>query len=80
MRPDFEQLWANTADLLSKVRIYDRKKTFSEEIVELDETHRALAVMKKLPGAELMMDRSIEKLKRMRHRLLTIMEDLLYTA
>ncbi|WP_027091040.1 hypothetical protein [Cohnella thermotolerans] len=80
MTPTFEQLWASTADLLHRVKKYDRHMAFSREISEISEAHRMLGVMKKMAGAEPMADRAVEKLKRMRQRLLTIMEDLLYTA
>lgn len=39
-----------------------------------------LGQMKRMAGGEHLADGATDKLRRIRHRLLTIMEDLLYTA
>lgn len=76
----FEQAWAGTADLLYRVRQYDRRQRFGSELGELNEAHRMLGMMVQMAGGEHLADEAVEKLKRIRQRLLTMMEDLLYTA
>lgn len=76
----FDQLWASTADLLYKALKYDRHQQFALELGELSEQHRMLGQMKKLAGGEYLEDGAVEKLRQLQPRLVTIMEDLLYTA
>ncbi|THF73847.1 hypothetical protein [Cohnella fermenti] len=74
-----EQLWETTDDLLYRVRIYDRKLAYSEEIMRIDELHGKLASLRVTDDEDLIAY-GIEKLRGLRLRLLTMMEDLLFTA
>ncbi|MFC5703537.1 hypothetical protein ACFPVX_19815 [Cohnella faecalis] len=80
MNMTIRQLAETTSDLLYRVRVYDRDLKYSDEIIAMDDTHSALkkAVLHGEGGRH--RERAIEKLQQMRRRLLTMMEDLLYTA
>lgn len=80
MRTTFEPLWASTADLLYRARKYDRHQQFARELSEFSEVHRLLGQMKLMAGGDHLAEGAAEKLRQIRRRLLTIMEDLLYTA
>ncbi|MBB6636351.1 hypothetical protein [Cohnella thailandensis] len=74
-----ENLWNVTDDLLYRVRIYDRNLAYSDEIVKMDELHRKIDSLR-VSDDERLLAFGVDKLKEMRSRLLTMMEDLLFTA
>jgi hypothetical protein len=74
-----ENLWNATDDLLYRVRIYDRNLAYSDEIVKMDELHRKIESLR-VSDDERLVAFGVDKLKEMRTRLLTMMEDLLFTA
>lgn len=74
-----ENLWNATDDLLYRVRIYDRNLAYSDEIVKMDELHRKIESLR-VSDDERLVAFGGDKLKEMRTRLLTMMEDLLFTA
>ncbi|RUS48400.1 hypothetical protein [Cohnella sp. AR92] len=74
-----ETLWNATSDLLYRVRSYDRKLAYSEEVLRMNEQLRRIEGLKFSDDEELIA-LEVEKLKEMRSRLLTVMEDLLFTA
>ncbi|MFC5651647.1 hypothetical protein ACFPYJ_21530 [Paenibacillus solisilvae] len=80
MDPYVEQLFEATGDLLYRVRMYDRELSNSLEISQMDETYRTIKNSKWVMGSELLRDRTILKLQQMKFRLVTMMENLLYTA
>ncbi|RXZ80162.1 hypothetical protein EBB07_19585 [Paenibacillaceae bacterium] len=76
----FEQLLKVTGDLLYRVRIYDRDLNHADEILQMDDTHLIIAQSKWMTHHDVWLETAISKLGHMKHRLLTMMEDLLYTA
>ncbi|WP_221469385.1 hypothetical protein [Cohnella nanjingensis] len=76
----FQQLMAETGDLLYRVRIYDRNLIHGDEILEMDRTYEMLNNMRWMGNSDLLRNIAAEKLLRMRRRLLTMMEDLLFSA
>lgn len=76
----YQQLLTETEDLLYRVRIYDRDMVHTDEIIEMDRTHEMIGSLRWMSESEMFRTKAIEKLIRMRHRLLTMMEDLLFTA
>ena len=76
----FEKLYDTTGDLLYRVRIYDRDLINMDEIIAMDEAYEKIKINKWMMGSPLWQEKAIEKLKHMNYRLVTIMEDLLYTA
>jgi hypothetical protein len=80
MNNNFEHLFAATGDLLNRVRLYDRNLIKSDEIVELHRDYRKIETKMKHIENEACLERAIEKLQQMKFRLLTMMEDLLFTA
>ncbi|GBF74513.1 hypothetical protein PA598K_02861 [Paenibacillus sp. 598K] len=76
----FERLYTTVGDLLYRVRIYDRDLMNTDEIIAMDETYEKIQVNKWMMGSPQWQERAIEKLENMNYRLVTIMEDLLYTA
>ncbi|MFS0722859.1 hypothetical protein [Paenibacillus sp. 1P07SE] len=76
----FERLYNTVGDLLYRVRIYDRDLMNTDEIIAMDEAYEKIQVNKWMMGSPQWQDRAIEKLEHMNYRLVTIMEDLLYTA
>ncbi|MEK0313103.1 hypothetical protein [Cohnella sp. 56] len=76
----YQQLLTETEDLLYRVRIYDRDMAHTDEIIEMDRTHEMIGSLRWMGESEMFRTKAIEKLIRMRHRLLTMMEDLLFTA
>ncbi|MCC3372887.1 hypothetical protein [Cohnella sp. REN36] len=76
----FQQLLAETGDLLYRVRMYDRELIHGDEILEMDRTYEMLNNMRWMDNSELLRSIAADKLLRMRRRLLTLMEDLLFSA
>ncbi|MDG0793306.1 hypothetical protein OMP38_22485 [Cohnella ginsengisoli] len=76
----YQQLLTETEDLLYRVRIYDRDMVHTDEIIEMDQTHEMISSLRWMGESEMFRTKAIEKLIRMRHRLMTMMEDLLFTA
>ncbi|MDI4646528.1 hypothetical protein [Cohnella hashimotonis] len=76
----YQQLLTETEDLLYRVRIYDRDMVHTDEIIEMDRTHEMIGSLRWMSESEMFRTKAIEKLIRMRHRLMTMMEDLLFTA
>ena len=76
----FERLYSTVGDLLYRVRIYDRDLMNTDEIIAMDEAYEKIQVNKWMMGSPQWQDKAIEKLGQMNYRLVTIMEDLLYTA
>jgi len=76
----FEHLFETTGDLLYRVRIYDRELTKVDEIIEMDETYSMIERKLKNMDNDAWKDRAAHKLLQMKHRLVTMMEDLLFSA
>jgi hypothetical protein len=81
MKLYFEELYQTTGDLLKRVKTYDRNNLNLEEINQMYFTHCGIEFTKSIHSANrIWMERAIVNLEYMKSRLLTIMEDLLYTA
>lgn len=80
MNQHFNQLLQTTGDLLQRVRQYDRASMNREEITHMDDTYRLLARTQWMRDSDLLRERAIVKLQQMKSRLITLLEDLLYTA
>jgi len=80
MKHTFEYLFESTGDLLYRVRMYDRDSIHREEIMQLDETHSMIGNTKWMAESDLLREHAAWKLVRMKQRLLTLLENLLYTA
>jgi len=80
MKPTFEQLLATTDDLLYRARIYDRNMLHSDEIVRMAEMRKSLVRNRRNDDSNPLRDRAVDTLIIMRQRLLTLLEDMLYTA
>ncbi|WP_274651815.1 hypothetical protein [Paenibacillus humicola] len=80
MKQSFETLMESTGDLLHRVRKYDRDLMHSEEIKRLGETHALIGQAIWVADSDPLRERVMEKLIRMKIRLMTLLENLLYTA
>lgn len=80
MNQQFNHLLHTTGDLLQRVRQYDRNSANREEIIRMDEAYRLLARTKWMKDSDLLRERAIAKLQQMKARLITLLENLLYTA
>ncbi|MBD2847904.1 hypothetical protein IDH44_22135 [Paenibacillus sp. IB182496] len=80
MQEYFEEILETTGDLLYRVIIYDRELNNCDEIVALDEAYTAIKKSAWMSSNSVWLGKAIERLERMKARLLTLMEDLLYTA
>ncbi|MFC3345342.1 hypothetical protein ACFOHW_23520 [Paenibacillus abyssi] len=80
MKEYLEELFETTGDLLYRVRIYDKDLQNSEEIMAMDDAYSTIEKSKWMMHNEIWLEKTIDKLKNMRYRLLTMMENLLYTA
>lgn len=79
METKLGQLLDTTNDLLYRVRIYDRDLRFCDEILQLDRAYELAQAVVNLDNDKLQR-KAFERLQEMRVRLLTMMEDLLFTA
>ncbi|MBW7473618.1 hypothetical protein K0T92_02535 [Paenibacillus oenotherae] len=80
MNQHFNQLLHTTGDLIRRIRRYDRESINREEIALMDDTYRLIARTAWVKDSDLLRERAIMKLQQMKTRLITMMEDLLYTA
>lgn len=80
MRTNIEQLIESTGDLLYRVRIYDRDMQFTDEILEMDRIHEDLSHVNWKIVPEVIVRSAVEKLAKMKSRLVTMFEDLLFIA
>ncbi|MBM7565744.1 hypothetical protein JOC55_002690 [Paenibacillus sacheonensis] len=80
----YKQLMDSTEDLLYRVRIYDRNLEKSDEILQMDEAYscvrQAFDTIDVRQDNSGRVERLAARLQQMRTRLITMMEDLLYTA
>jgi|GEM_PF-1962473 len=81
MNQYFEELYRGTGDLLDKVKQFDRGMRNGEEIARLQEAYSGIEFSRSFHGTnKAWMERAIQHLEQIKGRLLTIMEDLLYSA
>jgi hypothetical protein len=80
MNHTIELLMSAVGDLLYRVRVYDRRMLFADEIAEIDRTFERYSQTPWTIENEKSKRRAIEQLARMKSRLLTMLEDLLYIA
>jgi hypothetical protein len=77
----FEALYQANGVLLNQVKKYDRKLRNKEELEHMDITYSGIEFTKSMYGTNrVWMERAVLNLEQMKFRLLTMMEDLLYTA
>ncbi|TVY00610.1 hypothetical protein [Cohnella terricola] len=80
MKSSLEQLLATTDDLLYRARIYDRNLLRRDELLRMGEMRDSLVRNRWIADNGPLRDRAVETLLLMRQRLITLLEDMLYTA
>jgi len=65
-------------NLLQRVRTYNRDPIHRETIMAIDETYRVISKAKWLQDSELFRQWTIDRLRRMEYKLLTILEGYTY--
>lgn len=80
MNHTLEQWMQDVGGLLRRVRTYDRRRMYREEIAEMDEAFAKLSRTYINKEEELSDRQTLEQLAAMKVRLLTMFEDLLFIA
>ncbi|UVI32222.1 hypothetical protein [Paenibacillus spongiae] len=78
MQRSFEQLFKSTGDLLQHVHTYDKYSIYKETLMAMDETYRVIQKAQWLQDSELFRQWTINRLRRMEYKLLTILEGFTY--
>ncbi|MCQ6558235.1 hypothetical protein [Paenibacillus mendelii] len=74
MQRSLEQLFKSTGDLLQRVRKYNRDPIHRESIMAMNETYSVISKAKWLQDSDLFRQWTIDRLRRMEYKLLTILE------
>ncbi|PZD95991.1 hypothetical protein DNH61_11205 [Paenibacillus sambharensis] len=81
MKQYFDELYKTTSELLDRIKRYERADSHAEEIKNMYVTFYDIEYTKAMQVNDRdWMERAVMKLENMKLRLLTIMEDRLYTA
>ncbi|CAM4307041.1 hypothetical protein [Paenibacillus tarimensis] len=81
MKQYFDELYKTTSELLDRIKRYERADSNAEEIKNMYRTFYDIEYTKAMQVHDRdWMERAVMKLENMKLRLLTIMEDRLYTA